>query len=268
MRALRQVLLWGLAAGLCISGTSASAPSIGESPRAMSPNPTRQSLGAQLQETALGSYAADAVRAGTGTDIAILCGGQLSRSLPGGAVTAQDAEQVFSGDGEVVTVELTCQQLFDLLEFGVGSARIDDAERVDRGSGSEWFPQVSGFSFSFDISQLSGRRIRQVTLDSGEALHRTDPHVLTAALPRALLDAAPCCAGLEGRPAGEPGRLLCAHITAQGTVSIPALGRITMVGSAENTLYEHFQIGTLLPYILLVAVLLRLAWRKRRNTKK
>lgn len=265
MRALGRILLWGLTAALCIGGASASAPSIGESPRAMSPNPTRQSLGAQLQETALGSYAADALRAGAGADIAVLGGGQLVRSLPGGAVTAEDAERVFSGDGAVVTVELTCRQLFDLLEFGVGSAQIDDAERVDPNSGSPWFPQVSGFSFTFDVSQLPGRRVRQVMLESGETLHREDACVLTAALPRTLLDSAPCCAGLEGRAAGELGQLLAAYIAAQGTVAIPALGRITMVGSAEDTLYERFQIGTLLPYILLVAVLLKLAWRKRRN---
>ncbi len=264
----RRGLLWSLAAALCAGGASAAAPAIGTSPRAMSPNPTERSLGARLQETALGSYAADAMRFGAGTDIAIGCGGQLACSLPGGAITAEDARRVFAGDMELVSAELTCPQLFALLEYGVGEARIDESERLDPASGSDWFPQISGFSFTFDVSQAPGRRVRQVTLEGGEPLRREDSRTLTAALPRALLDGAPCCAGLEGRPAGRQDELLAAHIAAQGTVVIPAEGRITMVGSTEDTLYERLRIEPLLPYLLLVTVLFRLTWRRRRSGRE
>ena len=134
---------------------------IGSSTGAMSPRVTVRSYGARLQETALGCYVADAMRAGAGTDIAVECGGHLVNSLPGGSLTMEDAEAVFAGDLEVAAVEITAGQLFDLLEYAVGNAEIDEAERLDPESASDRFPQISGFSFEFDVSQLAGRRIRQ-----------------------------------------------------------------------------------------------------------
>lgn len=261
--------LCGLAAAaLCVGGASAVGPAIGEAPRAMSPNRTEQSYGARLQETALGSYAADGMRQAAGTDIAVECGGHFVNSLPGGPITEEDACRVFAGDVKVVVVELTCAQLFDLLEYGVGMARIDGAERLDAGSGSDCFPQISGFSFEFDVSQLPGQRLRRVEMDGGIVLHREDGRVLAAALPEDLLDGAlgyTGLAGVEGSLVGGQRELLAAHIVYQGQVSIPSGGRITMVGSSDATLYDSLRIGTLLPYILLVVILFRLLWRGRRR---
>lgn len=270
-RSFKRRALCAMAAALLCTGTAyAAAPAIGNSPRAMSPNPTRQSYGARFQETALGSYVADGMRLAAGTDIAIECGGHLENSLPGGDIAEEDVRRVFAGDVEIVAVELTCRQLFDLLEYGVGSAQIDEAEQLDLSSGSDCFPQISGFSFEFDVSQLPGRRLRRVELDQGGEISREDERLITAAIPEDLRSGTLGYAGLmdaEGRIVDRQRSLLASHIADQGQVSIPADGRIIMVGAADNTLYNSLQIGTLLPYILLIAVLFRLAWRKTRRKR-
>lgn len=254
---------------LCtVNVQAASEAVIGTSERAMSPNMTAQSFGARLEETALGNYVADGMRLGCGADIAIECGGHLIKSLPGGTLTEQDARAVFAQDLEVAVVELTPGMLFDLLEYAVGELRIDEAEQLDRNSGSDRFPQISGFSFEFDVSQLPGRRLRWVKLADGSELSREDRHVLTAALPMDMLDGTLDFSMLEGlgfRTAGTQSELLIRRIREQGQVTIPETGRITMVGSAEDTLYESLRIGYVLPYILLLVVLFRLVWRKRRR---
>lgn len=269
MKKLRLALLALAAAASCTTAVRAeSGAAIGTSERAMSPNMTTQSYGARLEETALGCYVADGMRSGCGTDIAIECGGHLVRSLPGGTLTEEDTRAVFAGDLEVAVVELTADQLFDLLEYAVGELQIDEAERLDRESGSDRFPQVSGFSFEFDVSQLPGRRLRRVTLADGTELSRGDPRILTAALPMDMLDGTLGFSMLEGldcRAAGTQSELLIRHIREEGQVTLPRTGRITMVGSEEDTLFESLNIGYFLPYILLLVVLFRLVWRKRRG---
>lgn len=261
---LSAVMLWLLTS----TQTCVAAAIIGTGERAMSPKMTSQSCGARLGETALGSYAADSMRTGSGADIAILCGGDLVNSLPGGPLTQEDARGVFAQDLEVAVTELTPAQLFDLLEYAVGTAQIDENERLDRSSGSDCFPQISGFSFEFDVSQLPGRRLRRITLADGTRLDREDPGSLTAALPRNMLDGTLGFSMLEGldcRVIGTQSELLIRHIQEQEQVAIPETGRISMVGAADDTLYSSLHLGTILPYVILLVVLVRLAWRKRKT---
>ena len=182
----------------------------------------------------------------------------------------EDAEAVFAGDLEVAAVEITAGQLFDLLEYAVGNAEIDEAERLDPESASDCFPQISGFSFEFDVSQLAGQRVRQVRLDDGTGLRREDDRAITAALPVDMLDGSlgfTMLDGLSYRIVGTQSGLLADHIRGQGTVEIPETGRIAMVGSAEGTLYESLRLGTIVPYAILIILLFRLPklvrkWRK------
>ena len=44
------------------------------------------------------------------------------------------------------------------MEQAVSGTAIDAAERIDPARGSDAFPQTSGFSFTYDISQVLGRR--------------------------------------------------------------------------------------------------------------
>ena len=240
---------------------------IGTSTRAMSPNATSQSLGARLEETALGDYVADALRLGIGADIAIVPGGMLTRSLPGGSVTRADAQGIFADDQMVYTVELTEQQLFALLEEGVSTLVLDDAERLEAGSGADAFPQVSGFAFVFDASQKAGKRVRSVTLDDGTALSKGGDRTLTAALPASMLDGSLGFADLKdlaATPVDTASELLCAHIQGQGQVEIPEVGRITRQGTSDQTLYERVHARVWLPYVIVAIVVVRLSLQRHR----
>ena len=79
MKTLRILLCWMLVCFLPLSAAGAASPVLGSSTGAMSPNRTTQSYGAQLQETALGCYVADSLRAGTGAQLSIICGGLRSK---------------------------------------------------------------------------------------------------------------------------------------------------------------------------------------------
>jgi len=271
MRQIRAALC-AMAVVLLCSGTAWGAEDIlGESPGAMSPNMTRRSLGARLEETALGDYVADALRLGSGADLAIECGGHLVRSLPGGTLTEAEVRGVFAQDLEVIVAELTAEQLFRTLEYAVGPLRLDEAEGLDRDSAADCFPQISGFSFEFDVSQLPGRRVRRVVLADGQELDPEDQGIWTVAMPEDMADGSlgfPLAEEAICRRVGRQWELLADHVRGQGSVVIPRTGRIVMVGSAEDTLYEMLGLRELLPYILVVVLLFRflMGRRKKQNT--
>lgn len=234
----------------------------------MSPRVTSQSYGARQQEVSLGSYVADGMRNAADTDIAIECGGHLVKALPGGEITEEDARAVFADDLEVAVVELTSALLFDLLEYAVGHGQIDEMEKLAADSGFDGFPQISGFSFEFDVSQRSGRRLRGVSLENGWELSRADNLVLTAAVPADMLDGSLGFVMLEGldyEVIGTQSELLIGHIRAQGQIVAPDKGRITMLGFEQKTIYEKWNIGVYLPYVILLILLFRLPWRNKRR---
>ena len=105
-----------------------------------------------------GALTAGAFRQAGQTDVAIACGGHLGNSLPGGTITLADVYQVFAVDGQVVSVTITAGELYHLMEQAVSGTASDAAERIDPARGSDAFPQTSGFSFTYDISQVLGRR--------------------------------------------------------------------------------------------------------------
>ena len=236
----------------------------------MSPRATSRSYGARLQETALGNFVADGMRSRAGTDIAIECGGHLVKALPGGSITEEDVRAVFAGDVELAAAELTAAQLFDLLEYAVSFAQITESEELDGDTGFDGFPQISGFSFAFDVSQKAGKRVRGVTLADGTALSRESDRRVTAVLPVDMLDGTLGFSMLEGLPYEVVGRqreTLVEYVSAQGEIVIPDTGRVTMLGAAGETLYQTWKVGTWLPYVILLILLVRLPWRGRRRRR-
>lgn len=191
----------------------------------MSPNRTTQSYGARVEETALGNYVADAFRQAAGTDIAIECGGHLVKSLPGGDLTAADAAAVFDRDRMVVAVELTAGQLFALLEHGVGTLDIDEAEQLEPGVGL-----LTAFH-RFPASPLCTKRLPKSPAGgcarspwtAGAALSAGETRTLTAARRRICWTApwgSPCWRACP--PAvGLQSELLSSLMLAQPEVSIP-----------------------------------------------
>ena len=125
-------------------------------------------------ETNLGDFCADAFRALSGADIAVLCGGGIRVDLEKGDVTYGDILRVNPFGNELCVIEVTGQQLLDALEWGVSAV-------PDQFGG---FLQVSGLTYEIDVSVPSGcgkdennmmtgvegaRRVKNVTVN-GEPL--------------------------------------------------------------------------------------------------
>jgi 5'-nucleotidase len=93
------------------------------------------------RETALGNLLTDASREQMGTDIAVLNGGsiRINDNIPPGPIAKYDMEGIFYYTNALVAVQVTGQQLLDMLRNAVS--------RVDAGDGR--FLQVSGMRFTY-----------------------------------------------------------------------------------------------------------------------
>lgn len=106
----------------------------------------------RFQETGLGDFCVDAIRAAMKTEIAIMGGGSVRGSLQKGKLSFNDIFTVFPFGNSVATGEISGRQLVDVLEFSVYALPIEYGG----------FLQVSGLKFEVDTSVDS-----PVTTDSG-----------------------------------------------------------------------------------------------------
>jgi len=94
------------------------------------------------RETAMGNWLTDVVRQRLETDVAFIHGGsiRINDNIPaGGEIRGEHLEGIFYYDGNLVSIELTGQQLLDILANAVS--------RADAGAGR--FLQVSGLRFAY-----------------------------------------------------------------------------------------------------------------------
>ena len=108
--------------------------------------------GSVVRETPLGDLVADAFRAATGADAALVPGSSLRAPLPAGGLTRRHAMAVLPFGNRVVTVELSGSALRAALSRGLDAA--------GRRSGS--LLQVSGLAYSGDLSAPEGSRLGEV----------------------------------------------------------------------------------------------------------
>jgi len=111
------------------------------------------------QETNLGDFIADAMRAHAKTDVALINGGGIrsDRIIPPGPLTRRDLAAMSPFGNVVMTLELTGRTLREVLEQA-----LPQREREAGG-----FLQVSGLTVSFDPARPAGQRI--VTIEVGGA---------------------------------------------------------------------------------------------------
>jgi 2',3'-cyclic-nucleotide 2'-phosphodiesterase (5'-nucleotidase family) len=104
-------------------------------------------------ESVVGDLVSDAMRSGTGADVALLNSGtlRLDNVIQPGPISNHQLEAIFpfADQTRVVTFPLTGAGLRRILEHGVSSGVL----------GTGGFLQVSGLSFTFDPSKPSGRRL-------------------------------------------------------------------------------------------------------------
>lgn len=121
----------------------------------------------RTEETNLGNLAADAFRSETGADVALINGGGVRDSIPAGEMTKKQLVTVFPFGNYVVTLNITGEQLIEVLENGVSCYPDADGR----------FPQVSGVSFKFDPDQEVGSRVFDVSID-GEPVEPEKTYLL------------------------------------------------------------------------------------------
>ncbi len=221
------------------------------------------------QDSALGNAAAEAARIWAGTDLAILNGGDLGADLQPREVTWEEVQGAFSTDRALATVTVTVEELWQLLESGVSHAVLDDQLKIDREASSfGGFPQIAGFTFTYDMSAPVGQRIYSVTLDSGEALDReadggreltlcATEYMLTGGYDYPAVD-------VQIRLLGVTMAEAMADALAQGKLeAVDYGGRVRVIGSGDDTLISTDPMMVIL--FLAVMVLATAGLRLRRK---
>jgi 5'-nucleotidase len=115
----------------------------------------------RVEECNLGNVIADAMRAETGADIAIMNGGGIRADIDAGEITLGEVLTVQPFGNTIATVTLTGADVIAALENGVSRITVENGV-VIRGGASGRFPQVSGIRYSIDPTLEAGSRIVSV----------------------------------------------------------------------------------------------------------
>lgn len=114
----------------------------------------------RTRSTSLGNAVADAFRDYTGADVALVNGGGLrsEKIHKAGPVTVLDVMNIQPFPNEIVTLEVTGEQIKEALENGLSLA--------PKPNGS--FPQVSGMEINYEPWQPAGQRVATLFINGEE----------------------------------------------------------------------------------------------------
>jgi 5'-nucleotidase/UDP-sugar diphosphatase len=181
----------------------------------------------RAEESTMGNLIADAMRAATGADIAIMNGGGIRGDTTydaGRKLTRRDILTELPFGNVTVVTELPGSQVLLALENGVS--------QVEKGAGR--FAQVSGLSYAFDASAEPGARVSEVMV-GGAALEADK--LYKVAVNDYILGGGDGYAALGGGRLvtdGPTGSLVAndvmAYVEKLGSVKMAVEGRIRKVG--------------------------------------
>lgn len=115
----------------------------------------------RVEECNLGNVIADAMRAFTGAQIAIMNGGGIRADIEPGEITLGEVLTVQPFGNLTATFELSGADVIAALENGVSALELENGQ-VKRAGASGRFPQVSGLRYTIDPTQPAGSRIVSV----------------------------------------------------------------------------------------------------------
>jgi 5'-nucleotidase / UDP-sugar diphosphatase len=183
------------------------------------------------RETAIGNLVADAIRSGTGADIALINGGSLRGNRvypPGSAISRRVVRTELPYDNKAVVLDIAGGDLKAVLEQSLARAERPTAA----------FPQVSGLEVQADVTLPAGERVMSVMVN-GEALAEQARYKLATSDFLAQ--------GGDGLSALERARMLLGpedavavadhvidYVGAKGSVSPTLEGRIVMTRSMSE----------------------------------
>ena len=131
-----------------------------------------RSADVRTHETNMANFIADAFRAATNADVAIVNGGSIraDTTIAPGVMTKRDVLSMLPFNNRLVKIQIIGAVLRSALEYGVASIGVE--EQPGR------FPQVSGILFSYDASRKPGTRLTSVTVN-GKPLDDKATYTLT-----------------------------------------------------------------------------------------
>ncbi|HEY8195707.1 MAG TPA: bifunctional metallophosphatase/5'-nucleotidase [Gemmatimonadales bacterium] len=188
------------------------------------------------RESMVGDLVSDAMRAGTGADVALLNSGtlRLDDVIQPGPVSNHQLEALFpfADQTRVITFPVTGAGLRRILEHGVSSGVF----------GTGGFLQISGLSFTFDPSKPSGRRVvGELRRPSGRTLAAEDSIRVALGVYSAceggdgfsVPEAQPACANRASAPRAVD--LLIEYIidSLKGRIEAPQDSRVVQAGNAN-----------------------------------
>lgn len=208
--------------------------------------------GDMCRECPLGNFGADAIRAYTGADIALFASGDLGITLPAGEVTPERIADSFPADKPIVVMEVTAEQLRQMLEESLSHITLGPDESMDI-SASAWegFFCVSGFTYSYDASAPVGQRVYDLPLEGTYTLAISGEYG-------------------DGREAGTIREAVSAWCSERDTVAPPEDNdRITVLGAWEDRIVG----GMIPPYFVILLTLVVIIfsgarYRRRLNTER
>jgi 5'-nucleotidase len=186
----------------------------------------------RARESPLGDVVTDAIRLGTGADVAIMNSGtmRIDDVIPPGPLTNYQLESIFlfPDETKILVFPISGSRLREILERGVS------ADAVGRGA----YLQVSGLKYSWDPSRASGSRIvGDIVTSTGKVIGPNDTV-------RLAFNVYPACEGGDGYKVPEAKEACAAvatapravdlvkkHITTtlNGHVSPPPAGRVNRI---------------------------------------
>lgn len=193
--------------------------------------------GCTTTEMELCDTIADAVRSACSSQIAIINGGDIIHNLEGGEATWGDILFLFSENRPLAVAEISGADLLEILEHGVSHAVVDmSTETLDlEGSSFDGFPQVSGFTFSYDPTAPVGQRIVSAELSDGTLI--VEDMTLTLAASEYMLGGgfgypAAACRSVDITLADAMARYF--QCFESGEISDPTMRRITCIGLSDR----------------------------------
>ena len=123
----------------------------------------------RVHETVLGDFLADTMLLATGADVAVINGGAVRNTISVGEIIAGDVYSAYAFESQVLTKEVTGEQLRLLLEVWLSGLP----------SASGGFAQVSGMTVMYDSSATAGHRVESVMVN-GTPLDLSATYVLAS----------------------------------------------------------------------------------------
>lgn len=120
----------------------------------------------RVEECPMGNLIADAMRAETGAQVAIMNGGGVRADIDAGPITVGDVLTVQPFSNTMATFELSGANLIAALENGVFSIVVNDDGTVSREGLAGRFAQVSGLRYTYNPTLEPGSRIVAVDIQS------------------------------------------------------------------------------------------------------